>query len=167
VPGRPAWRQAGTVGPGTGTVGTAGWRVGGTGREVRNAERARRPVGVACVGADRLAGGGGAVLQEAGQQLDRDQRRESGPAGDDPAYSAVVGGGDVGGQAGGGADGQGGPGQPPGSAASAAVGEQNQGRDDLDPNHREGERMGVPASVAVRGGELAHMAVGDGAGDPG
>ncbi len=74
-----------------------------------------------------------------------------------PADGAVVGDGD-GGQAGGGADGQGSPGPPPGLTADAAVGEQDQGLDSVDG---EGELVGVPAGVAVGGGELAHVAVAD------
>ena len=53
------------------------------------------------------------------------------------------------------------------AAAGAAVGEQDQGRDDLHSFHGQWERVSVPAGVAVGGGELAHVAVGDGAGDPG
>jgi hypothetical protein len=43
-------------------------------------------------------------------------------------------------------------------------GEQDQGCDDLDAVDRQGEGVGVPASVAVGGGEGPHVAVADGAG---
>lgn len=42
-----------------------------------------------------------------------------------------------------------------------AVGEQDQGGDDLDAVDGEGEGVGVPAGVTVGGGELAHVAAGD------
>jgi len=70
---------------------------------------------------DEHGSGDGAVLQDAGQQLDRDQQGDGGPSSDDPADGAVVGGGDVSGQARGGAGGQGGPWQPPGFAPGAAA----------------------------------------------
>jgi len=101
------------------------------------------------------------VLQDAGQQLHRDEQGHGWPSGDDAADGAVAGGGDVGGQAGSGADGQRGPGQPARPAASTAVSEQDQGRDDLGAIHRQGKGVGVPARIAVRGGQLAHVTVGN------
>ncbi len=100
-------------------------------------------------------------------QLDRDQQSDSGPSGDDAADGASMGGSYVGGQAGGGADGQRRPGQPPGLAPGPAVSEQDQGRDDLHSVDGEREGVSVPPSVAVGGGELAHVTVEDGASDSG
>jgi hypothetical protein len=67
-----------------------------------------------------------------GQELDRDQQGQRGPAGDDPADEAGAGGRDVRGQAPGCAGRERGPGQPPGFAAGAAIGEQDERSDDFD-----------------------------------
>ena len=125
-----------------------------------------RGAGIGSRGRGRL-GGAGAVLENTGQQLDRDEQGDSGPSCDYAADRAVSGGGDVGGEASRRAAGQGRPGQPAGRAASTPVGEQDQRRDDLDAVYRQGERVGVPAGVTVSGGQLAHVTIGDRPGDPG
>jgi len=167
MPGLPARRSAWDATPRNRTDGHAWTRRGrrprpGRGREHRPGDR--RP--------GRGNGGpavrcGVAVLQDAGQQLDSNQQGDGRPAGDDPTDSTGADGGDVGGQARGGADDEGGPGQASGPAAGAAVGEQDEGRDDLHAVDGEGEGVSVSAGVAVGGGELAHVAVADGACDAG
>ena len=58
-------------------------------------------------------------------------------------------------------------GQPPKLAAGAAVGEQDQGRDNFHSVDGQGEGAGVPAGVAVDDSELAHVTIGNRASDRG
>ncbi len=107
------------------------------------------------------------LVEHAGQELDRDEQGQGWPARDDPADHPGPGGRHVRGQAPGRAYGERSPGQPARPTARAPVGEQDQRGDDLDAVDRQRERVGVPAGLAVALGELAHVAIGDGTGDPG
>ena len=92
-----------------------------------------------------------------------------GPAGNIVRATTLLGadGDDLAVKAGQGADGQHGPGQGPGAASGAPVGEEHEDADEVETVNGQRERVGVDAQFPGAFGEQEHVLVGDPGGEAG
>ena len=108
-----------------------------------------------------------ACFKQPRQELDRHQQRQRRPPGHQPPHRIRRPDSHVGGHTGRRTGHQRGPRQPTRPGTRPAMSQKHQRGDDLDPVHRQRERVRPPARLAVQARQLSHMRVRDRTCDPG